>query len=148
MFLLLFSQSCFISCTCFENKRIFKLSDLPRPQSIHHRKHRLPPLQGPITYLCKRLFLKYVLFLSNFGKKCDVLTFLLRIQNTQFCKNSSVDIQVVSWGLIEVWRKTTKLVVSNRSPNVAINDLSNSKKKQEQFNVLNLLYCDRSYQEG
>jgi hypothetical protein len=59
---------CF-SCTCFVNKGILKLSDLPRPQFIRHREHRLPPLQGPITYVYKRLFMKHVLFLSDFWKK-------------------------------------------------------------------------------
>jgi len=48
---------------------------------------------------------------------------------------------------MEGWRKKTKLVVSIRSPNAAINDLSNSSKKKEQFNVLNLLYCDLAYQK-
>lgn len=65
----------------------------------------------------------------------------------KFCKNVSVDIQVPSCGLMEGWRKTTRLVVSIRSPSAAIKDLSNSNKKQEQFNVLNGLYCDRAYQE-
>lgn len=88
--------------------------------------------------------MKYILFLCYFGKKYDLLTFLLRIQNTNFCKNSLLDIQFVSCGLIEVLRKATRLAVPILSPNVAINELSNSNKKQEQFNVLNLLYYDRA----
>jgi hypothetical protein len=76
------------------------------------------------------------------------MTFLLRIQNTKLYKNSSVDIQVVSCGVTEGWRNTTRLVVSIRSPNEAIKDLRNSNKKQKQFNVINLLYFDRFCQEG
>jgi hypothetical protein len=83
--------------------------------------------------------MKYVLCLSDFGKKCEFLTFLLIIKNTKFCKNSSVDIQVVSCGLMEVWRKMKRLVVSIRSPKAVINDLSNSNKGQKEFNVL--IYC-------
>ena len=100
------------------------------------------------SHTCANVFLWNMYYFVWFWKKCDVLIFLLRIQNTKFCKNSSVDIQVLSCGLMEVCRKTTRLVVSIRSPNGAINYLSNSNKKQEQFNILNFLYCDRAYQEG
>jgi hypothetical protein len=70
VFVLLFSRraSYCVSYTCFENKGTLKLSDLHRPQFIRHRKHRLPPFEGPITYVCKGLFMEYVLLLSDFGK--------------------------------------------------------------------------------
>jgi len=80
--------------------------------------------------------MKCVLFLFDFGKKYDVLTFLLGIQNTKCCKNSLVDIQVVSCGLVEVWRKMTRLLAFIPSPNAAMNDLNNSNTKQGQINVL------------
>jgi hypothetical protein len=76
-----------------------------------------------------------------------MLTFLKRIQNTKLYKNTLVGIQVVLCGLTVGWRNMTRLVVCIRSPNEAIKGLSNSNKKQDQFNVLNLLYCDRSCQE-